>query len=147
MGFFDDLKVLGSDLLVKGSVVAKDAAQKAQDATEMGKIKLEIATKDKAIRDLYMKIGKAFYEQYKEDASEFTQEVQEINKNFAEICELKSKYAMYKDAMSTKTEAVTVPQEMDFSDAEDVIDLVPAEEVETIEPETEDIAEDTVEAE
>lgn len=147
MGFFDDLKVLGSDLLVKGSVVAKDAAQKAQDATEMGKIKLEIATKDKAIRDLYMKIGKAFYEQYKEDASEFTNEVQEINKNFAEIRELKSKYAMYKDAMTTKTEAVTVPQEMDFSDAEDVIDLVPAEEVEMIEPETEDIAEDTVEAE
>lgn len=128
MGFLDDLKVLGSDLLVKGSEVAKDASQKAQDAAEMGKIKLEIAAKDKAIRDLYSKIGKAFYEKYKEDAVEFEQEIQQINQNFAEIGELKSKYAMYKDAMNTKT--ASVPQEIDFSDAEDVIDLVPAEETE-----------------
>lgn len=134
MGFLDDLKVLGSDLLVKGSAVAKDASQKAQDAAEMGKIKLEIATKDKAIRDLYSKIGKAFYEKYKEDAVEFEQEIKEITQNFAEIAELKSKYAMYKDAMNTKT--VSVPQEIDFSDvsdAEDVINLVPADEIEEAE--------------
>ena len=51
MGFFDDLKVLGSDLLAKSSVVAKEAAQKASDAADMAKIKVDIAAREREIKD------------------------------------------------------------------------------------------------
>ena len=126
MGFFDDLKVIGADLLAKGSVVAKDAAQKAQDATEMGKIKVEILSKEKEIKDLYTKIGKAYYEEYKEDAAEFAEDIEAINAKFAAISDLKSKYEMFKDALNKKTEnAATATEYAD--DIEDAIIVVPAE--------------------
>lgn len=100
MGFLDDLKIVGSDLLSKGSEFAKEAGQKAQDAADMAKIKIDIAARDKEIRDLYAKIGKAYYEANKEDAVEYAEEINQINDKFAVIAELKSKYAMYKDAQS-----------------------------------------------
>ena len=126
MGFFDDLKVLGADLLAKSSVVAKDAAQKAQDATEMGKIKVEILSKEKEIKDLYTKIGKAYYEEYKEDAAEFAEDIEAINAKVAAISELKSKYEMFKDALSKKTEKAADTAEY-ADDVEDAIIVVPAE--------------------
>lgn len=39
MGFLDYLKVLGLELYAKGSMIAKEAAVKAQDAADMAKIK------------------------------------------------------------------------------------------------------------
>ena len=132
MGFFDDLKVLGADLLAKGSVVAKDAAQKAQDAGEMGRIKVKIMSKEREIKDLYMKIGKAYYEEYKEDAAEFAGDIAEINAKYAAINELNSKFEMYKDAMSAKKQADT--QTEDFAeDIEDAIVIAPTDVVETVE--------------
>lgn len=100
MGLWDDLKIVGSDLLSKGSEFAKEAGQKAQDAADMAKIKLDIAAREKEIKDLYTKIGKAYYEANKEDAEEYAEEIGQINDKFAVIAELKSKYAMYKDAQS-----------------------------------------------
>lgn len=142
MGFFDDLKVLGADLLAKGSVVAKDAAQKAQDATEMGKIKVEILSKEKEIKDLYAKIGKAYYEEYKEDATEFAEDIEAINVKVAAISELNSKYEMFKDALNKKTDKT----EAEYTeDIEDDFIVVPAEEkVEDILDAVEDVVEDMV---
>ena len=127
MGFFDDLKVLGADLLAKGSVVAKDAAQKAQDATEMGKIKVEILSKEKEIKDLYAKIGKAYYEEYKEDATEFAEDIEAINAKVAAISELTSKYEMFKDALNKKTGKTATTAEY-ADDIEDAVIVVPTEE-------------------
>ncbi len=128
MGFFDDLKVLGSDLLAKSSVVAKEAAQKASDAADMAKIKVDIAAREREIKDLYAKIGKAYYEEYKDDAVEYAEDIAEINAKFALIGELKSKYEMYKDAMKSEKEEADVTGDAAPTDAEDVIDIVPAEE-------------------
>ena len=144
MGFFDDLKVLGADLLAKGSVVAKDAAQKAQDATEMGKIKVEILSKEKEIKDLYAKIGKAYYEEYKEDATEFAEDIEAINAKFAAISELTSKYEMFKDALNKKADKTAAEY---TEDIEDDFIVVPAEEkVEEILDAVEDAVEDIVDA-
>ena len=125
MGFFDDLKVLGSDLLAKSSVVAKEAAQKASDAADMAKIKVDIAAREREIKDLYAKIGKAYYEEYKDDAVEYAEDIAEINAKFALIGELKSKYEMYKDAMKSEKEEADVTVDAAPADVEDVIDIVP----------------------
>lgn len=128
MGFFDDLKVLGSDLLAKSSVVAKEAAQKASDAADMAKIKVDIAAREREIKDLYAKIGKAYYDEYKDDAVEYAEDIAEINTKFALIGELKSKYEMYKDAMKSEKEEADVTVDAAPADVEDVIDIVPAKE-------------------
>ncbi|MBO5346646.1 MAG: hypothetical protein J6A45_00705 [Lachnospiraceae bacterium] len=128
MGFFDDLKVLGSDLLAKSSVVAKEAAQKASDAADMAKIKVDIAAREREIKDLYAKIGKAYYDEYKDDAVEYAEDIAEINAKFALIGELKSKYEMYKDAMKSEKEEADVTVDAAPADVEDVIDIVPAKE-------------------
>lgn len=128
MGFLDDLKVLGSDLLAKSSVVAKEAAQKASDAADMAKIKVDIAAREREIKDLYAKIGKAYYDEYKDDAVEYAEDIAEINAKFALIGELKSKYEMYKDAMKSEKEEADVTVDTAPADVEDVIDIVPAKE-------------------
>lgn len=125
MGFLDDLKVLGSDLLAKSSVVAKEAAQKASDAADMAKIKVDIAAREREIKDLYAKIGKAYYDEYKDDAVEYAEDIAEINAKFALIGELKSKYEMYKDAMKSEKEEADVTVDTAPADVEDVIDIVP----------------------
>lgn len=124
MGLFDDLKVLGSDLLSKSSVIAKDAAQKAQDATEMAKLKIDIAAREKEIQTLYAKIGKAYYEEYKDDATEFADDIEAISNKFVMIKELQSKYAMYKDAMGSKKEENAEAYEVTEDDTEEIIDVV-----------------------
>ena len=124
MGLFDDLKVLGSDLLSKSSVIAKDTAQKAQDATEMAKLKIDIAAREKEIQNLYAKIGKAYYEEYKDDATEFADDIEAISNKFVMIKELQSKYAMYKDAMGSKKEENAEAYEVTEDDTEEIIDVV-----------------------
>lgn len=147
MGFLDDLKVLGSDLLAKSSVIAKDAAQKAQDAADMAKIKMDIAAREKEIKDIYMKIGKAYYEANKDEASEFAEDVAEITAKYALISELNDKYNMYKEAMSASKEAP-----VEEAAEEDVIEIVPADVEEKLEEagdkleEVLDVVEDKVEA-
>lgn len=132
MGFFDDLKLVGSDLLSKGGDAAKDAMVKAQDAAEMAKLKVDIAAREKEIKDLYMEIGKKYYEQYKEDSTEFQTQIAQIDERFEKINELKSKYEMHKDAVrgNNKEAASEAAANMDLeavmSEAEDaeVIDIV-----------------------
>ncbi len=131
MGFFDDLKNVGSDLLAKSSVVAKEAAQKAQDAAEMAKIKIDIAAREKEIKDLYAQIGKAFYEANKDEAGEFAAEVAEINAKFAVVNELNARYAMFKDNMSADKETAA-------ETTDDVIDITPENVAETVEEKLED---------
>ncbi len=138
MGFFDDLKAVGADLLAKGNVFAKEAAHKAQDAADMAKIKLEIASKEREIKELYIKIGKAYYDEYKDDALEFAEDIASITSKYGDINELKSKYEMYKDAMKAKNED---GQKAD--DTEEAIFIVSAEdddiEVDVQDEQTEDI--------
>lgn len=142
MGFFDDIKVLGSDLLAKSSVVAKEAAQKAQDAADMAKIKVDILAKEKEIKDIYAKIGKAYYEAHKEDAEEFAEEfaedVAEINAKFAAIAALKDKYGMYKEAMSASKEA---PVTEEAAEEDDAIEIVPADVEDIVEEKFEEAVE------
>ncbi len=142
MGFFDDLKVIGSDLLAKSSVVAKEAAQKASDAADMAKIKVDIAAREREIKELYAKIGKAYYEEYKDDAVEYAEDIAEINAKFALISELNSKYEMHKDALNAGKEEATVQAEETVAE-EDVIEIVPAD-VQDI-GEVEDSLEETAE--
>ena len=125
MGFLDDLKVIGSDLLEKSSVVAKEAAQKAQDAAEMAKIKVDIAAREKEIKELYVKIGKAYYEANKENAVEYAEEVAEINAKFDTIADLQSRYAMFKDNAD-------VTADVEENAEEDAIEIV-AENIEELE--------------
>lgn len=124
MGFFDDLKVVGADLLAKGNVFAKEAAQKAQDAADMAKIKMDIAAREREIRELYIKIGKAYYEEYKDDAVEFAEDISEIKDKFAVIGELKSKYAMYKDAMHANKEETQAGAETEGRETDETIIIV-----------------------
>ena len=124
MGFFDDLKVVGADLLAKGNVFAKEAAQKAQDAADMAKIKMDIAAREREIRELYIKIGKAYYEEYKDDAVEFAEDISEIKDKFAVIGELKSKYAMYKDAMHANKEEAPTGAETESRETDEAIIIV-----------------------
>lgn len=134
MGFLDDLKVLGADLLAKGSVAAKEAAQKASDAADMAKIKVDIAAREKEIKDLYAKIGKAFYEEYKDDAIEFAEDIAEIKAKYAVIDELNSKYELYREAIkSGKAEQAAPAPEEEAVEVEETIEIVPAEVEETIE--------------
>ncbi len=131
MGFWEDLKVVGADLLAKGNVFAKEAAQKASDAADMAKIKVDITAREREIKELYMKIGKAYYEEYKDDALEFAEDISEITAKYAAIGELKSKYAMYKDAMKAAKEeknAAAAAGEEACGEAEDAIIIVPADE-------------------
>ena len=136
MGFLDDIKVLGSDLFAKGSVVAKEAAQKAQDAADMAKIKVDILAKEREIKDIYAKIGKAYYEAHKEDAEDFAEEVAEISAKFAAITELKDKYNMYKEAMSASKEDSAEEVAED-----DAIEIIPLDVEESVEEKLENAGE------
>ena len=136
MGFFDDLKVLGSDLLAKGSVIAKDAAQKAQDAADLAKIKVDIAAREKEIKDIYMKIGKAYYEANKDEAGEFAEDIAEITAKLTSISELNDKYNMYKEAMSASKEDSAEEVAED-----DAIEIIPLDVEESVEEKLENAGE------
>lgn len=142
MGFFDDLKVIGSDLLAKGGEVAKEAAQKAQDAADMAKIKVDIAAREKEIKDLYTKIGKTYYEAHKDDAELYAEDIAEIKAKFTLIGELTEKLNTYKEAMtSAKEEQGAEVQE----EAVDTIELIPVKEVMEEATVTEEATEDASE--
>ena len=104
MEFLDDLKVLGSELYAKGSMIAKEAAVKAQDAADMAKIKIDIVAKEKEIKDIYTKIGKAYYETNKDEECEFADDIAKITAKYAAISKLQDKYNLYKDAMNAAKE-------------------------------------------
>jgi len=145
MGFFDDLKAVGADLLAKGNVFAKEAAHKAQDAADMAKIKLDIAAKEREIKELYIKIGKAYYNEYKDDAVEFAEDIAVITAKYSDINELKSKYEMYKDAMKSEKEAQHAQEGAAAEDIEDAIVIVPAEEAD-VEDDASEAVEEVVES-
>ncbi len=125
MGFWDDLKVFGSEALQKGGEIAKEVGLKAQDAADMAKIKLDINARKREIRELYKKIGKAYYEAYKEDAVEFADDVNLINQKFAAIDELNAKYEIYHDAEQTAKKSADGSKNM--QDEEDAIEVIFAE--------------------
>ena len=80
MAFFDDLtKKLST------------AADKAKDLAETGKLKLDIATEEKEVQKLYAQIGKAIYQQEKDNPdSIFAAECYNITERLQRIEELKT---------------------------------------------------------
>ena len=83
MAFFDDL---GKKL----STAADLAVDKAKDLAETGKTKLDIATEEKEVQKLYAQIGKAIYQQEKDNAdSIFAAECYNITERLQRIEELK----------------------------------------------------------
>lgn len=78
MSLFDEMK---------NSVVSfgKDISKSAKDTTDIAKIKMEIKKKENANDELYMAIGKAYYEAHKNDAECEYPQVAEITANLADI--------------------------------------------------------------
>jgi len=84
MALFDDL---GKKL----STAAELTVDKAKDLAETGKTKLDIATEEKEIKELYAKIGEAIFLQEKENAeSVFAAEIIAIKEHLQKIDELKA---------------------------------------------------------
>ena len=84
MAFFDDLTK-------KLSTAADIAVDKAKDLAETGKLKLDIATEEKEVQKLYAQIGKAIYQQEKDNPdSIFAAECYNITERLQRIEELKT---------------------------------------------------------
>ena len=83
MAFFDDLTK-------KISTAADIAVDKAKDLAETGKTKLDIAAEEKEVQKLYAQIGKAIYQQEKDNPdSIFAAECYNITERLQRIDELK----------------------------------------------------------
>ena len=83
MAFFDDLTK-------KISTAADIAVDKAKDLAETGKTKLDIAAEEKEVQKLYAQIGKAIYQQEKDNPdSIFAAECYNITERLQRIEELK----------------------------------------------------------
>ena len=83
MAFFDDLTK-------KLSTAADIAVDKAKDLAETGKTKLDIAAEEKEVQKLYAQIGKAIYQQEKDNPdSIFAAECYNITERLQRIDELK----------------------------------------------------------
>lgn len=78
------------DLTKKLSVAADIAVDKAKDLAETGKTKLDIATEEKEVQKLYAQIGKAIYQQEKDNpGSIFAAECYNITERLQRIETLK----------------------------------------------------------
>ena len=84
MAFFDELK---KNL----STAADIAVDKAKDLAETGKTKLDIANEEKEVQKLYAQIGKAIYQQEKDNPdSIFAAECYNITERLQRIEALKT---------------------------------------------------------
>ena len=78
------------DLTKKLSTAADIAVDKAKDLAETGKTKLDIATEEKEVQKLYAQIGKAIYQQEKDNPdSIFAAECYNITERLQRIEQLK----------------------------------------------------------
>lgn len=85
MAFLDDL---GRTLSDKG----REAAQMAREMAELVQLKTQLGAERSRLRDLYCRIGKAYFEKYQESGrSEFPEEFDAIGQSFQKIAELEEK--------------------------------------------------------
>ena len=98
MAFFDDLTK-------KLSTAADLAVDKAKDLAETGKLKLDIAAEEKEVQKLYAQIGKAIYQQEKDNPdSIFAAECYNIAERLQRIEELKTEAPAEEPAAETPVE-------------------------------------------
>ena len=103
MAFFDDLTK-------KLSTAADLAVDKAKDLAETGKTKLDIATEEREVQKLYAQIGKAIYQQEKDNPdSIFAAECYNIAERLQRIEELKQEAAAEAPADEKTEEPVAEP--------------------------------------
>ena len=91
MAFFDDLaKKLGD--------VADMAVDKAKDLTEISRLSLAVSSEEKLVQGWYAEIGKAIYEQEKDDLdSPYVAQCVKIQASLEKIDSLKLQLANLKD--------------------------------------------------
>ncbi|MGN0297782.1 MAG: zinc-ribbon domain-containing protein [Lachnospiraceae bacterium] len=91
MGFFDDLQ----GKLTKGS---QAVANKTKEVADITKLKVQISSEERKIQDLYIKIGKAFYEA-NPSSEMYAEEIAAITESMKTIARCKEEVAKKKGVL------------------------------------------------
>ncbi|MCD7922693.1 MAG: zinc ribbon domain-containing protein [Clostridiales bacterium] len=87
MAGMDFFNKLGSSI----SSAGKDGLNKAKEMKDSAKISLDIKERENSIQKMYRELGKAYYQDHKDDiSSEYSDRIASIKAAFEEIGELKS---------------------------------------------------------
>jgi len=77
---------------------SKDVAKKAKDMAEVAGLNGKISTQEEIIRKVYLEIGKAYYDRYKDDLSnEFGKECEKVTEANDEIAKLRNEIQKIKN--------------------------------------------------
>jgi len=139
----DFFNKLGSSL----SSAGKDGLNKAKEMKDSAKISLDIKDRENSIQKMYRELGKAYYQDHKDDISpEYSDRIASIKAAFEEIGELKSNLDDVRGVRRCPNCGKVISPEAKFCAScgekceEEVV------ECEVVEDETEEPVEETVES-
>lgn len=111
MEFFDKL----SETLVNAG---KDVGQKAKDASEIAKLKLDIKAKDDFVKNQYAALGEAYYKKHKdEEGCEDAEQFFLIQEALDEIARMKTEMLKIKGASECPNCGAKMPENSTFCSA------------------------------
>lgn len=127
------------DFSKKLSVFGREMVKKTGEVAELASLKTKMLAKKKKIQDEMLALGRAYYEEHKDEIVEFEDKITAINTMYTELECLEEEYRLLKEKL---------PEEEDIFEEEDMPDAAEAAEKTTEESVTEsveDAAEKSVE--
>ena len=119
------------DFSKKLSVFGREMVKKTGEVAELASLKTKTLAKKKKIQDEMLALGRAYYEEHKDEIVEFEDKITAINTMYTELECLEEEYRLLKEKL---------PEEEDIFEEEDMPDAT-----ETAEKTTEESATESVE--
>ena len=119
------------DFSKKLSVFGREMVKKTGEVAELASLKTKMLAKKKKIQDEMLVLGRAYYEEHKDEIVEFEDKITAINTMYTELECLEEEYRLLKEKL---------PEEEDIFEEEDMPDAT-----ETAEKTTEESATESVE--
>ena len=127
------------DFSKKLSVFGREMVKKTGEVAELASLKTKTLAKKKKIQDEMLALGRAYYEEHKDEIVEFEDKITAINTMYTELECLEEEYRLLKEKL---------PEEEDIFEEEDMPDATETAEKtteESVAESVEDVAEESAE--
>ena len=118
------------DFSKKLSVFGREMVKKTGEVAELASLKTKTLAKKKKIQDEMLALGRAYYEEHKDEIVEFEDKITAINTMYTELECLEEEYRLLKEKL---------PEEEDIFEEEDMPDATETAEKTTEESTTESV--------
>lgn len=133
------------DFSKKLSVFGREMVKKTGEVAELASLKTKTLAKKKKIQDEMLALGRAYYEEHKDEIVEFEDKITAINTMYTELECLEEEYRLLKEKLPEEED---IFEEEDMPDATETAEKTTEESVaESVEDAAEESAEEATEEE